>query len=106
MIAVFFPRYQPALGRRSLAGAGNQAQAGGCLNSLMSLGGVIATLVLLSPVVLGIGLPYLLNLPMFWLLSMPLSLVYGVVLYIVFTNLAAKRMLATEPEILALTTRE
>ena len=105
LIAVFFPRYQPATGRRSLVGSGNQAQAGGCLNSLMSLGGVILTLLLLAPVFLGIGLPFLLNVPLVWLASVPLSLVYGLILYIVLTNLAAKRLLAREPEILALTTR-
>jgi ABC-2 type transport system permease protein len=106
IIAVFFPRYQPATGRRSLVGSGNQAQAGGCLNTIMSLGGVIMTLLLLVPVVLGIGIPFFMDLPMIWLLSMPLSLVYGFGLYIVLTNRAAKRLLATEPEILALTTRE
>lgn len=106
VIAVFFPRYQPATGRRSLVGSGNQAQAGGCLNSLMSLGGVLLTAVLLTPVALGIGIPFFMDLPMIWVASIPLSLVYGLVLYIVFTNLAARRLLATEPEILALTTRE
>ncbi|HEY3991925.1 MAG TPA: hypothetical protein VGM01_03490 [Ktedonobacteraceae bacterium] len=106
VIAVFFPRYQSSTGRRSLAGSGNQSQAGGCLNSLMSLGGVILTLVLLVPVALGIGIPFFMDLPLIWVVSMPLSLVYGLVLYVVFTNLAAKRLLATEPEILALTTRE
>ena len=106
LIAVFFPRYQPAMGRRSLAGSGNQAQSGGCLNAVMSLGGVIFSVLLLVPVALGIGIPFFMDLPMIWLASMPLSLIYGLVLYVVFTNIAAKRMLATEPEILALTTRE
>ncbi len=105
LVAVFFPRYQPAVGRRSLVGS-NQGQSGGCLNTLMSLGGMLLAIILLIPVVLGIGIPYVMDVPMIWLASMPLSLVYGLVLYIVFTNLAARRMLATEPEILALTTRE
>jgi ABC-2 type transport system permease protein len=106
LIAVFFPRYQPATGRRSLVGSGNQAQAGGCLNAIMSLGGVVLAVLLLAPVALGIGIPFFMNAPAIWLASMPLSLVYGVILYIVFTNIAAKQMLAREPEILALTTRE
>jgi ABC-2 type transport system permease protein len=106
MVAVFFPRYQPTLGRRSFVGSGNQVQSGGCLNALMSLGGVIVTGVFLVPVALGIGIPFFLNLPIIWALSIPLCLLYGLVIYIVLTNLAARRMLATEPEILALTTRE
>lgn len=106
MISVYFPRYQPVMGRRGFAGAGNQAQAGGCLNNVMSLVGLVATVVLLAPVALGVGIPYFADAPAIWLATMPLSLVYGLVLYIVFTNLAAKRMLATEPEILAVTTRE
>ncbi len=106
MISVFFPRYQPSVGRRSLVGSGNQAQSGGCLNQLMSLGGVIITAVLLIPVALGIGLPFFLNLPLIWVASMPLSLVYGWVLYLIGTNIAARQMLNREPEILAMTTRE
>ncbi|HVU69276.1 MAG TPA: ABC transporter permease [Ktedonobacteraceae bacterium] len=106
MISVFFPRYQPSVGRRSLVGSGNQAQSGGCLNQLMSLGGVIITAVLLIPVALGIGLPFFLNLPLIWVASMPLSLVYGWVLYLIGTNIAARQMLSREPEILAMTTRE
>jgi hypothetical protein len=38
--------------------------------------------------------------------SIPLSLIYGLALYVIFTNLSARRMLATEPEILKATTRE
>lgn len=106
MASVYFPRYQPAMGRRGFAGTGNQAQAGGCLNQVMSLVALVATVVLLVPVALGIIIPFFMNAQGIWLLSMPLSLVYGLVLYILFTNLAAKRMLATEPEILKMTTRE
>lgn len=106
MISVFFPRYQPSVGRRSLVGSGNQAQSGGCLNQLMSLGGVIITAVLLIPVALGIGLPFFLNLQFIWIASMPLSLVYGWVLYLIGTNIASRQMLSREPEILAMTTRE
>ncbi|HEX7734403.1 MAG TPA: hypothetical protein VF458_06065 [Ktedonobacteraceae bacterium] len=101
MASVFFPRYQPEMGRRSLAGSGNQAPAGGCLNQLMSLVALITTVLLLAPVALGIGIPFFLNMQVIWLLSMPLSLVYGFVLYIVFTNLAARRLLVTEPEIIS-----
>jgi len=106
MASVFFPRYQPAMGRRSLAGTGNQAQAGGCLNNLMSLVALVTTVLLLAPVALGIGLPFFMNEQWIWVVSMPLSIVYGLVLYVLFTNIAARRMLANEPEILAVTTRE
>lgn len=105
MASVYFPRYQPATGRRGLAGTGNQAQTGGCLNQLMSLVALLATVVLLIPVALGIGIPFFMNIQWAWLLSIPLSLAYGIVLYMLFTNLSAKRMLATEPEILAVATR-
>jgi MFS family permease len=106
MASVFFPRYQPAMGRRGFAGTGNQAQAGGCLNNLMSLVALVATVLLLAPVALGIGIPFFTGAQWTWVVSMPLSIVYGLVLYVLFTNIAARRMLATEPEILAVTTRE
>lgn len=106
MASVFFPRYQPAMGRRGFAGTGNQAQAGGCLNNLMSLVALVVTVLLLAPVALGIGIPFFINAQWVWLVSIPLSIVYGLVLYVLFTNIAARRLLATEPEILAATTRE
>lgn len=106
MASVYFPRYQREMGRRGFAGSGSQAQSGGCLNQLMSLVALLATIVLLAPVALGIGIPFFLGMPWIWFVSMPLSLLYGLALYIIFTNLAARRMLATEPEILAATTRE
>ena len=106
LISVYFPRYQPQMGRRGFAGSGNQAQSGGCFNAIMSLMGLVVTILLLAPVALGVGIPFFMDLPLIELVSMPLSLVYGVVLYIVFTNLAARRMLETEPEILAIITRE
>lgn len=104
--SVFFPRYQPAMGRRGFAGTGNQAQAGGCYNNLMSLVALLVTILLLVPVALGIGVPFFLGAQWVWMVSMPLSIVYGLVLYVLFTGIAARRLLATEPEILAVTTRE
>src|SRR5579885_2478723 len=106
IVSVFFPRYQPPMGRRGFAGTGNQAQSGGCLNNLMSLVALVATILLLAPVALGIGIPFFMNAQWIWLVSIPLGLVYGLVLYVLFTNIAARRLLTTEPEILAVTTRE
>jgi ABC-2 type transport system permease protein len=63
-------------------------------------------LLTLVPVVLGIGLPYVLGQPLIWLASVPLSLVYGIAFYVILTNFSARHLLAREPEILAITTRE
>lgn len=106
LASVYFPRYQPNMARRGFAGTGSQAQPGGCLNNVMSLIALVATVIMLAPVALGVGIPFFANTQWIWLFSMPLSLIYGVALYIILTNLAARRMLATEPEILAMTTRE
>jgi ABC-2 type transport system permease protein len=106
LVSIYFPRYQREIGRRGFAGSSSQAQQGGCLNQIMSLVALVATIVMLAPVALGIGIPFFLNMPWILLASIPLSLLYGLALYIVFTNLAARRMLATEPEILKATTRE
>lgn len=104
--SVYFPRYQRAIGQRGYAATGGQVQSGGCLNQLMSLVMLVTTVILLTPVALGIGIPFFLNMQWLWLAAMPLSLAYGLGLYVLFTNLAAKRLLVTEPEILAITTRE
>ncbi|MEO7022286.1 MAG: hypothetical protein ABI234_19215 [Ktedonobacteraceae bacterium] len=104
--SIYFPRYQKTIGQRGYSATGGQAQSGGCLNQLMSLVMLLATVVMLAPVALGIGIPFFVNIQWVWLATMPLSLAYGAGLYFLFTNLAAKRMLATEPEILAATTRD
>ncbi len=104
--SIYFPRYQKTIGQRGYSATGGQAQSGGCLNQLMSLVMLLATVVMLAPVALGIGIPFFVNMQWVWLATMPLSLAYGAGLYFLFTNLAAKRMLATEPEILAATTRD
>ncbi|MGH2482318.1 MAG: putative ABC transporter permease subunit, partial [Ktedonobacteraceae bacterium] len=104
--STYFPRYQRAIGQRGYSATGGPAQSGGCLNQIMSLVMLVTTAVLLTPVALGIGIPFFMNAQWVWLATIPLSLLYGAVLYLLFTNLAAKRMLATEPEILAITTRE
>lgn len=103
--SAYFPRYQPAIGRRGYQATGGQAQSGGCLNAIMSLVMTLATIVTLAPVALGIGIPFFLNMPLLLVATIPLSLVYGAILYVVLTNLSARRMLETEPEILAVTTR-
>lgn len=106
LVSVFFPRYQREMGRRGFAGSGSQAQQGGCLNQLMALVALVATVIVLAPVALGIGIPFFMGNDWSLVVSIPLSLIYGLVLYVIFTNLSARRMLATEPEILKATTRE
>lgn len=106
LASTYFPRYQRSIGQRGYSATGGQAQSGGCLNQLMSIVMLLTTVLLLIPVALGIGIPFFLNAQWVWLLAMPLSLIYGAALYLVFTNLSARRMLAREPEILAVTTRE
>src|SRR5258708_2869972 len=105
MTSVYFPRYQPPMGRKNYAASGGQAQNGGCMNIIMSLAMTLVSIVSLAPVALSIGIPFFMQLQWLWIVTMPLSLIYGVVLYIGLTNLASQRMLATEPEILTVTTR-
>lgn len=103
--SAYFPRYQPAIGRRGYQATGNQAQAGGCMNVIMSMVMTLVTIVTLAPVALGVGIPFFLNMPLLLVATIPLSLIYGVVLYVVLTNFSARRILETEPEILRVTTR-
>ncbi len=104
--SAYFPQYQRPMGKRGYSATGGPAQSGGCLNQIMSLVMLLTTVVLLIPVALGIGIPFFMNAQWLWLASIPLSLLYGAALYLIFTNLAARRMLTREPEILAVTTRE
>lgn len=106
MTSAYFPRYQRSMGLRRYAATGGQAQSGGCLNQVMSLIMLLVSVLLLAPVGLGVGIPFFINMQVLWLVTMPLSLAYSLALYIILTNLAARRILETEPEILTATTRE
>lgn len=106
LASCYFPRFQPQIGKRGYQATGGQAQAGGCMNQLMSLVMTLVTVISLAPVALAIGIPFFLNMSWLLAITVPLSLIYGLAFYVILTNLSARRMLATEPEILAVITRE
>lgn len=104
--STYFPRYQPLIGKRGYQATGGQVQGGGCLNQIMSVVMTLVTIVTVAPAALGIAIPFFLNISWLVVTVIPLSLVYGLGFYVLLTHLSARRLLATEPEILAITTRD
>lgn len=103
--SVFFPQRMPQM-RRGFQGNTNLSMEGGCLRSVMSMVVLLITAVVLIPVVLALILPVVFHVQSLWLLSMPLSLLYGAGFYVIVTNVVAPRILEKEPEILAVVARE
>jgi hypothetical protein len=102
--SVYFPQYMRQM-QRGFRASGQTSQAG-CLRAVMSFAMLIVSGILLIPVALALGLPLIFNSEWIWLITMPLSLIYGIAFHQVATRLVAPRMLERAPEILAITTRE
>lgn len=102
--SVFFPQYVRQM-QRGFRATGN-AQQGGCLRAVMSLVMLVVTAVVMVPVLLAIGLPLIFHAQWIWVVTLPLSLLYGIVFHQAATRMVAPRILDKAPEILAVTTRE
>ena len=100
--SVYFPQY---LRQRGFRATGQTSQAG-CLRAIMSFSMLIVSGILLIPVALALGLPLVFHAAWIWIITMPLSLIYGIAFHQVATRIVAPRMVERAPEILAITTRE
>ncbi len=78
----------------------------GCLRSLMGLFSLGVTLVVLAPVIAGIAGPIFLQATSTLTFTLPLSLLYGLLIHQGATRFIAPRLERRIPEILAQTTRE
>ena len=92
--------------RQMRMGSNRMSGENGFLRGLLSMGMVWVTFLLLSPVVVALGLPFLLNLQPLLILTLPLALAYGIALHQIATRLIAPRLIARAPEMLANLTRE
>ncbi len=103
--SIFFPQ-RMSQGRRGFQNTNSVSSEGGCLRSIMSLAVLAVMAVLLLPVAAGLILPVFYHVEWIWALTIPASLLYSAVFYILVTNAVAPRMLTHTPEILAVVTRE
>jgi hypothetical protein len=102
--SVYFPQYTRQM-QRGFRATGQSSQAG-CLRAFMSITMLIVSGILLIPVALALGLPLVFQAAWIWIITMPLSLIYGLAFHQVATRVVAPRMVQRAPEILAITTRE
>jgi ABC-2 type transport system permease protein len=86
--------------------ASSFSSEGGCLRSVISVVAMVIAVLLLAPVGLAVALPPLLSHPSLYAVTLPFSLMYGMLLYQVPTRLVARVLLRRAPEILAVTVRE
>ncbi len=102
--SVYFPQYVRQM-QRGFRATGQPSQAG-CLRAVMSFTMLIIAGILLIPVVLALGLPIVFQAQWIWVITMPLTLIYGIAFHQVATRIVAPRMVERAPEILVITTRE
>lgn len=105
--SVYLPIRMPQIGRgfRTSSGA-NLSTDAGCQRALMSQVVFYSMLIIIAPAAAALILPFFYNAMWIWLMTMPLSLCYGVGFYVIVTNLVATRMVERAPEILAIVAKE
>jgi ABC-2 type transport system permease protein len=103
--SVFLPQ-KMRLARRGFQTRANMSAEGGCLRALMSMAATITMLILLIPVAAAVFLPIILHLQWIWILSLPISVIYGVTFYTIVTNFVAPRIVTKAPEIASVIAKE
>jgi hypothetical protein len=95
-----FPVRDMRMGRARLS------SENGCLRSVLAMGALFVSALLLTPVAAAIAVPLILD-ERGWLVgTMPAALLYAVALHQIASRIIAPRLLARAPEILAATIRE
>jgi hypothetical protein len=74
------------------SGSGTSTK-GGCLRVVTSFAALIVTILVLLPAIASIVLPYIFGTYGVWFISVPGTILYGVIIYVVVTTLVAPRML-------------
>lgn len=103
--SVFLPQRMRQM-QRGFQATGSSSGNAGCIRGLMSLLMLGVSLVVLSPVIVALFLPLYFHIRWVWVLTIPATLLYGIIFHQLVTWLVAPRMLARIPEILEITTRE
>ncbi len=101
--SVFIPQRMRTMGRFQATGEASASSQGGCLRSVLIIGVLGLTLILLIPVALAIVLPLITQAPLYYVLSLPLALAYGIAFHQIVTRLVAPYVVTRTPEILAAT---
>lgn len=104
--SVFFPQRMRMATRGFRASGSGMSTEEGCLQSITSLAALLVTALVLLPAIASIVLPYISGAYGVWFISVPGTILYGVIIYVTVTTLVAPRMVGRTPEILAVITRE
>jgi ABC-2 type transport system permease protein len=104
--SIFLPMRMRQMGRGFRTGGANASTQNGCLRGVLSLATLALILIVLVPAELALVLPVIFSALWVWIITIPLSVVYGAAIYFIVTALVAPRMIERIPEILAATTRE
>ena len=103
--SVFLPQ-KMRLARRGFQTRANMSTEGGCLRALMSLAATLIMLILLIPVAAATFLPIIFHLQWIWIISLPISVLYGGAFYTIVTHLVASRIVTRAPEIASAISKE
>ncbi len=103
ILSVMLPFRTPQFKMGSSSGGSPES---GCLRSLIGMFSLGVTLLILSPVIVGVVVPLILGVPLILAVTLPLALLYGLAIHQGASRFIAPRLVQRMPEILAQTTRE
>jgi hypothetical protein len=105
-MSVFFPQRARMATRGFRSSGSGMSTEEGCLQTVASFAALIVTILILLPAIAAIIIPYFTGAYTVWFISVPGTILYGVIIYVVVTTLVAPRMLDRTPEILAVIAKE
>ncbi|GCE25703.1 hypothetical protein KDA_11870 [Dictyobacter alpinus] len=103
--SVFLPQ-KMRQARRGFQTTSNMSAEGGCLRAALSMVAWLIMMVLMIPVAAAVVLPVFFHAQWIWILSLPASLLYALVFYILVTNTVAPHILKKAPEIAGIIGKE
>lgn len=101
LISIYLPHKMFTRGNRPQPGGLSAADGTGCAYAALYLLAYGAAIVVVSPVIAAVILPWMLNGPIAYFVSLPVGFAYSVVLYIVLLGEAEKRLMIRESDIAA-----
>src|SRR6266567_791839 len=103
--SVFLPQRMRQI-QRGFQATGASSGNSGCMRGLLSMVMMLVSAVLLLPVAAALFVPLFFDMQWVWVFAIPAALIYAIVFHQLILWWVSPRMLAREPEILAITTRE
>jgi hypothetical protein len=99
LVSIYLPHRMFSRGNRPQPGGLSAADGSGCAYAACYLLAYLGAVIVVSPVIAAVILPYMLSAPIYYALSLPIGLGYSVLLYVILLGEAERRLMLRESEI-------